>query len=128
MPEIDFEARQEWLRAWLAEQPEAAVLCAVDAAGGLLGFVGIAPSTGYMEQLAVHPRTFSRGVATALLDAAKSLCPGGITLRVNQDNPRAIAFYRRAGFVINGEAVNPGGVRRIYEMAWGGAGQSTAPV
>jgi putative acetyltransferase len=73
---------------------------------------------GHMEQIAVHPASFGSGVGARLLEAAKVLCPTGLTLRVNQENPRAVAFYRRAGFVVTAEGVNPGGRRPVFDMAW----------
>ncbi len=119
LPEIDFSTRAPWFRGWLVGHLATAVaVCAEAADGTLLGFVGFDPATGHMEQIAVHPDAAGMGVATALLDAAKAACPTGITLDVNQENPRAVAFYRREGFVITAEGVNPGGSRPIYRMAW----------
>ncbi len=120
LPDIDFATRRDWFRRWLATHLAvgAIVLCACEAGGRIVGFVGIDPGSGHMEQIAVHPETFGSGVGDALLLAAKELCPAGITLRVNKDNPRAIAFYRRAGFVVTGEGINPGGSLEILDMAW----------
>jgi ribosomal protein S18 acetylase RimI-like enzyme len=120
LPDIDFTERQNWFVDWLAAHLAAGgvVECAVDAVGEVIGFTGFDPSTGHVEQLAVHPSASGRGVGRALLDAAKTRCPEGLTLRANQENSRAIEFYRKAGFVVVAEGVNPGGQRPIYDMAW----------
>lgn len=57
--------------------------------------------------LAVHPAMHGRGVAQAMVTEALALlrADGGIRrveLTVEVDNPRAIAFYQRLGFVIEG--------------------------
>ncbi len=49
--------------------------------------------------------------------AAKAASPTGLTLDVNADNARAIAFYRREGFVTTGHRLNEQG-RPIDLMAW----------
>jgi putative acetyltransferase len=53
-----------------------------------------------------------------LIAEAKRLSPGGITLKVNTDNARAIRFYQRNGFVDAGEDVNPTSGRPVLRMAW----------
>jgi putative acetyltransferase len=119
IPAIDFASRLNWFRDWLPAHlgSGGAVICA-ELAGEIAGFVGIDPAGGHMEQLAVRPGSFGTGVGRALVDAAKALCPAGITLRVNQDNPRAVAFYRRAGFTVTAEGVNAGGTLLVFDMAW----------
>jgi putative acetyltransferase len=57
-------------------------------------------------------------LATALLDRAKQLSPGEITLLVNADNARAIRFYQRNGFVHAGEDINPTSGRPVLRMVW----------
>jgi putative acetyltransferase len=76
---------------------------------------------GYLDQLVVAPDHWGSVLATALLDQAKQLSPGGITLLVNADNARAIRFYRRNGFVQAGEEVNPASGRPVLRMAWPGS-------
>jgi ribosomal protein S18 acetylase RimI-like enzyme len=53
---------------------------------------------GCVEQLYVDPPAQGRGVGTALLDHAKALSPGGLTLFTHQRNGRARGFYERRGF------------------------------
>ncbi len=119
LPEVDFADRAGWFRDWLAGHlTTGETLCAESAAREIIGFAGFDPSTGHMEQIAVAPAAFGSGVGKALLDGVKAACPGGVTLHVNQENPRAVAFYRREGFVVTGEGFNPGGQRPIYFMAW----------
>lgn len=119
MPEIDFAARRDWLAHHLARQhAEGAVsLCAVEA-GAVRGFLTWFPASGLIEQLAVDPAHQGRGVATALLAHAKAERPAGLDLLVNQENPRAVAFYQRAGFRIREATTNPGGTRPVWRMVW----------
>lgn len=125
MPDIDFEARRPWFVEHFEtlRQTGADILVArADEAGAQIGqpagFVAIAPATGYLDQLAVAPAFWGKGVAEALMVAARAVSPAGIALDVNQDNPRAVAFYRRLGFVIASEGRNPLSGRAIWRMEW----------
>ena len=84
--------------------------------GALTGFVTI-DAKGYLDQLVVSPDHWGSPLATALVDEAKRLSPGGVTLLVNKDNARAIRFYERNGFAHTGEDVNSSG-RPVLKMAW----------
>ena len=83
----------------------------------LVGFVTI-DGTGYLDQLVVSPDHWGSKLATALVDEAKRLSPGGVTLLVNKDNTRAIRFYERNGFAHAGEDVNPTSGRPVLKMRW----------
>jgi putative acetyltransferase len=37
---------------------------------------------------------------------------------VNKDNDRAIGFYRKHGFALAGDDVNPVSGRPVYRMRW----------
>ncbi|TCT05129.1 GNAT family N-acetyltransferase [Aquabacter spiritensis] len=120
MPDIDFEARRAWFLGHLdtlrGGGAELHVAAAPD--GTVAGFVAIDPKTGYLDQIAVAPAFWGSSAALALMATAKARAPSGITLDVNQDNPRAIAFYRRLGFRIVSEGTNPASGRAIWRMAW----------
>ena len=96
--------------------PEAAIIVA-EQAGAILGFVTI-DGSGYLDQLVVAPEHWGSDVARLLVDEAKRLSPGGITLLVNKDNARAIRFYERNGFAHAGDDVNPTSGRPVLKMAW----------
>ncbi len=119
MPQIAFELRRDWILDRLDTQvaTDSVTLCA-EAAGALAGFVMVEPARLWLEQLAVAPERFGTGIGTNLLDAAKRLCANRLSLRVNQDNPRAVRFYQREGFRIIGEGTNPGGRLKTWDMAW----------
>ncbi|MBK8067443.1 MAG: GNAT family N-acetyltransferase [Rhodanobacteraceae bacterium] len=67
---------------------------------------GRAAHGAYFGTFAVHPRDQGKGVARKILDTVISkLKEQGMTrieLMVEEDNTRAIAFYRRFGFEIEG--------------------------
>jgi putative acetyltransferase len=117
-PSIDFAARLAWWRErWRNELvPQAAIIVA-DQAGALVGFVTIDGSS-YLDQLVVAPEHWGSDVARLLVDEAKRLAPGGITLLVNKDNARAIRFYERNGFLHAGDDVNRTSGRPVLKMAW----------
>jgi len=119
-PEIDFAARVSWWRErWRNELVPKASIIVAEAAGALTGFVTI-DASGYLDQLVVAPDRWGSDIATRLLDETKRLSPDRITLLVNQDNARAIGFYRRNGFVDAGEDVNPTSGRPVKRMEWTG--------
>jgi putative acetyltransferase len=109
MPEIDFLARRPWFldRLLELEAAGAVTICAFDGSNRLLGFVTLDPAAAYLDQLAVAPEAKGRGTAHLLLNEARRRSPGGLTLEVNQDNPRALRFYEREGFEKIAEGTNP---------------------
>jgi putative acetyltransferase len=117
-PIYDFETRRGWLLDRLAvmEADGTAILVAVDGETPA-GFVTVHPETGWIDQMLVGIAHQGRGVGDLLMEAAKRQRPAGLTLDVNADNARAIAFYRRQGFVCTGGRVNEQG-RPIDLMAW----------
>ncbi len=121
LPEIDFETRRAWLYEHLQKLAADGALIRVARPGGagtIAGFVTIHPGTGYLNQLAVAPAFWGKGLAEALMAEAKRLSPRLVALDVNKDNPRAIAFYEKQGLVITGEGSNPLSDRPIYRMEW----------
>jgi putative acetyltransferase len=118
LPAIDFAARAPWLATHLGRLAAAGVqvLCAVDADDHPIGLLTIDAATGHIDQLAVAPDHFGTGIAEALLAQAHRRGPGHLHLTVNQDNPRAVAFYTRAGFGIVAEGVNPHSGLRTWDM------------
>lgn len=109
LPEIDFAARLPWWRArWVNEMlPVGEVLVADDDHGRLAGFLVLTPATGYIDQIVVDPEQWGGGLAARFMEYAKARCPDGLDLHVNQANVRALAFYRRHGFVVAATAENP---------------------
>ena len=117
-PSIDFAARLAWWRErWRNELVPNAAIIVAEQAQDLTGFVTI-DASGYLDQLVVSPEHWGSKLATALVDEAKRLSPGGVTLKVNADNNRAIRFYERNGFAHAGEDVNPASKRLVLKMTW----------
>ena len=117
-PSIDFAARVKWWRErWRNELVPNAAIIVAEQAGALIGFVTI-DASGYLDQLVVAPGHWGSELADGLVDEAKRLSPGGITLLVNTDNARAIRFYERNGFAQAGEDVNPTSGRPVLKMEW----------
>lgn len=117
-PAIDFAARVTWWRErWRSELVPVAQIVVAEQDGVLAGFVTI-DRTGYLDQLVVSPEAWGSDIAALLVDAAKQRSPDGITLLVNNDNARAIGFYRKNGFSDDGDDVNPVSGRPVKRMRW----------
>jgi putative acetyltransferase len=118
-PHIDFDARVPWWRErWRNELVPVADIILANTDSMLVGFVTVDRKTGYLDQIVVAPERWGGGIAAALINEAKRLSPGGLTLLVNKDNDRAIAFYRKHGFVDDGEDRNPVSGIPVNKMRW----------
>ncbi|MCW5688203.1 MAG: GNAT family N-acetyltransferase [Pseudolabrys sp.] len=118
-PHIDFDARVPWWRErWRKELVPNARIVLANIDSVLVGFVTVDAMSGYLDQIVVAPEHWGGGIAAALLDEAKRLSPGGLSLLVNKDNDRAIAFYRKHGFVDDGEDKNPVSGIPVSRMRW----------
>jgi putative acetyltransferase len=116
-PSIDFDARVDWWRErWRDELVPLAQIVVAERDAAVIGFVTI-DAAGYLDQLVVAPAQWGSPVGRMLVDEAKRLSPGGVTLKVNADNARAIRFYERNGFVKTGEEMNTSG-RAIDMLKW----------
>ncbi len=120
MPEINFEARRPWLCAHLEDlhARDYETRCAVAHDGAVAGFVTLLPQTGELDQIAVAPGVGRRGVGHLLMNEARALSPGRITLTVNQANGAARRFYEREGFIVTGEGRNPLSGLPTLRMLW----------
>jgi putative acetyltransferase len=118
-PEIDFEARRGWFRGNLTDWTEAGKACRVVRSSlAPVGFSMVCIATGHIEQLCVAEAAKGQGIAYALMQDARTLCPDGLVLEVNTDNARAIAFYQKQGFVETGTSINPRSGLSTLTMAW----------
>ena len=108
LPQIDFTAREPFIRTRLADFSAPPRHARVATSGEKqLGFALIDPRTSELEQIAVDPDCWGKGIARMLLEEAGRLCRAPLKLTVNKDNPRAVSFYRKYGFIETGEAISP---------------------
>lgn len=125
MPDIDFEARRAWLDASLeAFAASGTRILVAEDDGQAAGFLTLDLQQGIIDQLAVAPGRQGRGIATALLDAAKALRPAGLELVVNRDNPAARRLYARHGFGEMSDGVNPASGLPTLTLRWTRSGVS----
>lgn len=118
-PHIDFDARVGWWRErWRNELVPTCDIVLAEADGKLAGFVTVDPKTRYLDQIVVAPEYWGSDAARILLDEAKRRSPAGLTLLVNKDNARAIAFYGKHGFAYDGEDRNPVSGIAVNRMRW----------
>lgn len=118
-PQIDFAARLPWWRRRWREEiaPHAAIVIA-ESRGAIAGFVTIDQASGYLDQIVVAPSHWGTPVGAWLLAEAKRLSPAGLELDVNIDNARAVGFYRKHGFAVVADGVNPVSGRPVHRMRW----------
>jgi putative acetyltransferase len=118
-PAIDFKARRGWTADRIAELERSGSRSFVAQHGDrIVGALVVNPDTGYLDQLVVATECQGRGIAALLLAEARRVAHCGLDLHVNQDNVRAIAFYRKHDFRTVGEDVNPRSGAPIYRMSW----------
>jgi putative acetyltransferase len=81
------------------------LLCVRDAAGQVVGFIGVEGDE--VESLFIHPDWRGQGIGRRLLTYAIETL-GATRLDVNEQNDEAIGFYRRMGFVVDGRSEDDG--------------------
>lgn len=96
-----------WSRRLLEEMldlPNAVSLAAMDAGGGVLGYVSaqMVLDEGYINNVAVRPQTRRQGVASALLEELRHIAEDSslafLTLEVRASNQAAQALYAKHGY------------------------------
>jgi putative acetyltransferase len=81
--------------------PQSPLWLAVDQADRAIGFMGLADS--HMEALFIDPAFHGIGIGSAMVAHALGLHPI-VTTDVNEQNPQAVGFYERLGFVRTGRS------------------------
>ena len=81
----------------------------------ILGFAGL--QGDYIAGIFIRREARSHGVGRRLLDHVKAVHPR-LGLRVYEKNQRAAAFYKREGFRILEEGVDPETGEREFLMEW----------
>lgn len=115
----DFISPDYWKRNYTdVEQmlPEAEVYV-YEREAHILGFVGLMEN--YVAGIFVKGEYQSEGIGKALLDYVKGL-KEELTLHVYKKNIRAMAFYKREGFLIIKELMEKENKESEYEMHWNG--------
>ncbi len=78
-----------------------------------LGFMGLDAESGNgckLEALFIDPAHAGKGIGSQLVRHARML-KGALVLDVNEQNPGALAFYRRLGFTVTGRSPYDGSGR-----------------
>jgi len=81
--------------------PSAPLWLAVDEADEPMGFMML--NDAHMEALFIDPRFIGLGIGRTLVDHAILLCPD-LTTDVNEQNGKALGFYRHMGFQPTGRS------------------------
>jgi len=104
-----FVQLERW-RARLADPPPGWAVFVAERDGAVVGFAAVGPSRdergiGELYAIYVDPDAWSTGAGRALIDQCEEQLSGDYgdaTLWVLEDNPRARAFYERAGWLPDG--------------------------
>lgn len=95
--------RTEVRDIYLAQVGRLEVACDGEGSGKVLGFMGITPPEGErfakIEMLFIDPAYRGRGIGTSLLRHAESQYRS-LDVDVNEQNPSAVGFYEKYGFVV----------------------------
>lgn len=121
MPQIDFEARRDWLisqRSAYARDGTRVRVALDRMSEGVQGAITLRPRDGYIDQLVVASQNWGGGVAQALIGDAMRLSPRMLYLFVNQANARAVAFYEKVGFQRMTESVNADSGLPTWRYQW----------
>jgi GNAT superfamily N-acetyltransferase len=102
----DRHKHEDFLRAAREEEIYVAVQD-----GEILGLAALYRPQGFLHSLYVDGR--GRGVGTMLLDHVAATVDGPLSLKVQEPNARARAFYAREGFVCVEHGRDPGS-----DVAW----------
>ena len=118
-PEVDLSARRDSLRIrWRDEIAPTNIVTVAITQGRIAGFITLNPGTGTIDQFAVAPDRWGRGIGASLLGEAKRLSPTTLDLFVMQRNTRAIRFYEKHGFAKVGEDFNERMQLPTFIMRW----------
>ncbi|MDP5136609.1 acetyltransferase [Rheinheimera baltica] len=79
--------------------------CAKTSTGEIVGFCGV--HDGNIEMLFIAPEMRGQGIG-ALLAAHAITSQGATKVDVNEQNPQALGFYQRIGFVVTGRSPTDG--------------------
>lgn len=93
--------------------PQAEVYVSDD--NGVNGFIGIAGD--YIAGIFVDSSARTGGIGSQLLDRAKENRQK-LSLSVYKKNVTAVSFYRKRGFQIDAEGVDPQTLESEYTMSW----------
>ncbi|UNK78265.1 acetyltransferase [Sphingopyxis granuli] len=85
--------------------PQVRLLLAVDRSDIPLGFMFL--HDGHLEALFIDPDHHGKGMGKALVHRALADHPG-LTVDVNEQNPKALGFYERMGFERIGRSAHDG--------------------
>lgn len=111
IPAAYWRANEDFVRA---ELPKAEVYV-YETGGTIKGFLGL--QGDYIAGLFVDRRSRSRGIGRELLDHVKGR-RAALWLKVYRDNRDAVRFYRREGFCLASESVDPDTGAAENQMIW----------
>lgn len=73
--------------------------------GNIIGYISVYWPTNFIHSLYVLPSYQGRGAGRALVDTVLYCAQGDVELKMDKDNARAFAFYRRRGWRVVGEGL-----------------------
>lgn len=83
----------------------------------VIGFISIWMPNNFIHHLYVDEKYHDKGIGTQLLKAAIDKTKFPITLKCLEDNTKAVAFYRRKGFIEKERGPSPNGDYILFELS-----------
>lgn len=81
--------------------------------GAILGILSFFRPSNFVHSLYVDPSAQGFGIGSALIEAIAKLAHGPLSLKVDEPNEKARAFYEGLGFAPEGESGIDDGIRWI---------------
>lgn len=96
--------------------PQAITWVSCDAVGNIEGFTSVL-NKQFIGALFVKENRYGQGVAQQLMQHVKRHFPL-LLLEVYQQNHRAVAFYRKEGFLVVNDTIHPGTSLPTWVLRW----------
>ena len=108
-------------RDFFADSVDEALYVA-ESGGAVAGFMSLWTSGHFIHLLFVDPACFRQGIGSRLLDHAVALLSPWAWLKCQQQNERALAFYRSRGWILGSTGDNE--IGPWVSVSWNPAAQS----
>ncbi|WP_281232568.1 GNAT family N-acetyltransferase [Flavobacterium gelatinilyticum] len=83
----------------------------------IVGFISVWMPNNFIHHLYIDNQYQGQNIGTELLKAVIQITQFPITLKCLQNNKKAVAFYRRKGFIEKSKGESPNGTYILFELS-----------